>query len=71
MPQRGVSQAIGRTLRRDEGKMQPLVVDFVDENNAYLVEFAKMRLKYYEMKEFEVEGGEFLKEIGQSNLYFY
>ena len=55
-----VLQKAGRVVRTDEGKEQPIVVDFEDgiegeSNCSYLINHSKHRLRLYKKERFEIE----------------
>lgn len=54
-PKSDVEQPIGRILRTEEGKKEPVVVDFVDEGTPPCVGFAQKRRWQYKRLEFEVK----------------
>lgn len=47
-PRASVAQAVGRVLRKREGKKQPVVVDLVDLDSPVLTKFRDKRLWYYQ-----------------------
>lgn len=55
-PQTSITQAVGRILREAEGKPQPIVLDFVDENVSICLGYAKARMKKYKNMEYELVG---------------
>lgn len=54
-PRSNVEQIIGRVTRFDEGKPQPVVIDFVDARCGALARTARKRRIFYRTKGFEVE----------------
>lgn len=54
VPKGDVEQPIGRILRTVDGKREPIVVDFVDDNTGLCRDFADKRLRQYQRLGYEV-----------------
>jgi len=50
-----VAQRIGRSLRKDEGKNEAIVIDFYDKKNLYTEKHSKLRYNIYKKLGFNIE----------------